>query len=265
VLSVRAASRTESQCPLRERGLRLRQRGLWSQRGPRQRPVRHSFPASCTCSDFCSITSCTSSDTGRSPHRFFAGPYVTSVGGRVETPKSRPASPVEVSRATLIVFPTSSGPCPGTCSGSEMCIRASTSAIASVTQTDICLLLLCNLHSPGGRGTPDISAQALNHPIILNGAEILVNGTSASTPMSFSFFVLILEHPADLQCQVVAAIISLLNDYRISNGKPTLGFLNPWLYSWVLPGLNDVTSGSNPGCNTRGFPATTGWDLVRSA
>ena len=38
-----------------------------------------------------------------------------------------------------------------------------------------------------------------------------------------------------------------------------------WLYSRALPGLNDVTSGSNPGCNTQGFPAITGWDPVRSA
>jgi hypothetical protein len=30
--------------------------------------------------------------------------------------------------------------------------------------------------------------------------------------------------------QTAAAIFSLLNDYRLSNGKPPLGFLNPWLY-----------------------------------
>jgi tripeptidyl-peptidase-1 len=27
-------------------------------------------------------------------------------------------------------------------------------------------------------------------------------------------------------------------------------------------GFNDITSGSNPGCNTNGFPATKGWDPV---
>ncbi|KAH9018847.1 hypothetical protein EDB85DRAFT_1873510, partial [Lactarius pseudohatsudake] len=55
-----------------------------------------------------------------------------------------------------------------------------------------------------------------------------------------------------------AGIISLLNDYRISNGRSPLGFLNIWLYSVFIPGLNDITSGSNPGCNTNGFSAVPG-------
>ncbi len=65
--------------------------------------------------------------------------------------------------------------------------------------------------------------------------------------------------------QTVAGIISLLNDYLISNGKAPLGFLNYWLYSDGLAGLNDITSGSNPGCKTDGFSAITGWDPVRPA
>jgi tripeptidyl-peptidase-1 len=62
--------------------------------------------------------------------------------------------------------------------------------------------------------------------------------------------------------QTVGGIISLLNDYRISRGKPPLGFLNPWLYGGGLAGLNDITSGSNPGCGTDGFSAIVGWDPV---
>ncbi|KAF8257611.1 peptidase S8/S53 domain-containing protein, partial [Lactarius quietus] len=84
---------------------------------------------------------------------------------------------------------------------------------------------------------------ALNFPFFFNGVKDLANGTSASTP-------------------VVAGIISLLNDYKISQGKPTLGFLNPWLYGRARPGLNDVKFGSNPGCNTEGFTAVAGWDPV---
>jgi tripeptidyl-peptidase-1 len=45
-------------------------------------------------------------------------------------------------------------------------------------------------------------------------------------------------------------------------GKSPLGFLNPWLYSTAASALNDITSGSNPGCNTNGFPAKAGWDPV---
>ncbi|KAH8984507.1 subtilisin-like protein [Lactarius akahatsu] len=93
------------------------------------------------------------------------------------------------------------------------------------------------------RGIPDISAQAMDIPIYLEGIYRVGEGTSASTP-------------------IVASIISLLNDYLISQGKVTLGFLNPWLYGPGKSGLTDITSGSNPGCNTRGFSAIEGWDPV---
>ncbi|KAH9176064.1 hypothetical protein EDB89DRAFT_2128850 [Lactarius sanguifluus] len=38
--------------------------------------------------------------------------------------------------------------------------------------------------------------------------------------------------------------------------------LNVLLYGICLEGLNDITSGSNPGCNTDGFSAIPGWDPV---
>ncbi|KAH9016946.1 subtilisin-like protein [Lactarius pseudohatsudake] len=98
-------------------------------------------------------------------------------------------------------------------------------------------------YNASSRGIPDISAQALRFPIILKGKEYLLSGTSASTP-------------------IVASVISLLNDYLISQGKATLGFLNPWLYGTGMNGLTDITSGSNPGCNTDGFSAIEGWDPV---
>lgn len=53
-------------------------------------------------------------------------------------------------------------------------------------------------------------------------------------------------------CQVVAGIVSLLNDYQITNGQPPLGFLNPWLYSEAASAFNDIVKGSNPGCRTLG-------------
>ena len=70
------------------------------------------------------------------------------------------------------------------------------------------------------------------------------------------------EHPAHCHSQVVAGIISLLNDFRLSQNMGTLGFLNPWLYGYGMGGLNDITSGRNPGCGTGGFPAASGWDPV---
>lgn len=60
-----------------------------------------------------------------------------------------------------------------------------------------------------------------------------------------------------------ASLISQINDYRISEGKSTLGFLNPALYSAdYSTSFYDITSGSNEGCNTNGFPAATGWDAA---
>ncbi|KAH9057768.1 subtilisin-like protein [Lactarius vividus] len=99
------------------------------------------------------------------------------------------------------------------------------------------------LYNPLGRGFPDISSQAIKLVHVLGGKFDFVSGTSGSTP-------------------TVAGIISLLNDYLISRGSTPLGFLNPWLYGTGLPGLNDITSGSNPGCNTDGFSAIAGWDPV---
>ncbi|KAH9065005.1 subtilisin-like protein [Lactarius vividus] len=99
------------------------------------------------------------------------------------------------------------------------------------------------LYNASGRGFPDIAAQADDIAIILGGEDWVLEGTSCSTP-------------------IMAGIISLLNDYRISQGKHPLGFLNPWLYGIARAGLNDITSGSNPGCGTDGFSAVVGWDPV---
>jgi hypothetical protein len=75
----------------------------------------------------------------------------------------------------------------------------------------------------------------------------------------------IFEHPADLNVETAAAIFSLLNDYLLSENKPKLGFLNPFLYESGLGGFNDIIRGINPGCNTLGFSAGEGWDPVRPA
>lgn len=96
-----------------------------------------------------------------------------------------------------------------------------------------------------GRGYPDVAALGVNFEIIVGGAEESVDGTSASSP-------------------TFASVIALLNDRRKSAGKNALGFLNPFLYSAAgASALNDITVGSNPGCESPGFFATQGWDPVR--
>ncbi|KAI9461961.1 hypothetical protein BJY52DRAFT_1210916 [Lactarius psammicola] len=55
--------------------------------------------------------------------------------------------------------------------------------------------------------------------------------------------------------QVMAGIISLLNDFLLSDDKAPLGFLNPWLYG-------DGLAGSLTSYLAHGFSAIAGWDPV---
>ncbi|ESK93472.1 hypothetical protein Moror_1753 [Moniliophthora roreri MCA 2997] len=94
------------------------------------------------------------------------------------------------------------------------------------------------------RGFPDISANGANYVIASNGVFVLVYGTSASSP-------------------VIGAMLSMINDARISAGKKPVGFINPAIYSHQFrSAFNDITSGRNPGCGTLGFSAEVGWDPV---
>ena len=80
-------------------------------------------------------------------------------------------------------------------------------------------------YNASGRGFPDVSAQGTNFEVVVDGSAEGVEGTSCASP-------------------TFASVISLLNDERISAGKPPLGFLNPFLYA--NPGaFNDITSGTH--------------------
>ncbi|KAK4495342.1 hypothetical protein PRZ48_013673 [Zasmidium cellare] len=104
-----------------------------------------------------------------------------------------------------------------------------------------------------GRGIPDVSAFSTQFPTFVSGFSVPIGGTSAAAP-------------------TWAAIITLLNDYQISKGRPTLGFINPWLYSLKF-GLKDIVEGGNnkgdcsflQGCRlekTLGYDVAEGWDPV---
>jgi len=98
--------------------------------------------------------------------------------------------------------------------------------------------------SGNARAYPDISANGAFFLVVMDSEFHLVFGTSASAP-------------------VVASMITLINDARITAGKKSIGFLNPTIYNPVHSGaFNDITCGSNPGCGTGGFNATRGWDPV---
>jgi tripeptidyl-peptidase-1 len=100
-----------------------------------------------------------------------------------------------------------------------------------------------DLYNPDGRGYPDLAAQGLYFAYFWNGTEGVISGTSASTPLT-------------------AGIFALINDALIASGKPTLGYLNPWLYKKGYKGLTDISKGFSRGCNVEGFPVTEGWDPI---
>ncbi|KIK61924.1 hypothetical protein GYMLUDRAFT_165316 [Collybiopsis luxurians FD-317 M1] len=98
------------------------------------------------------------------------------------------------------------------------------------------------LFNTTGRAYPDVAAQSENFEIVVDGRVVIVDGTSCSAP-------------------TFAGVIALLNDFKLATDGTTLGFLNPLLYA-NSSALNDITSGTNPGCGTNGFSAEVGWDPV---
>jgi tripeptidyl-peptidase-1 len=93
-----------------------------------------------------------------------------------------------------------------------------------------------------GRGYPDVAAVGDNILVYNRGHLMRAGGTSASAP-------------------IFGAIINRINDERLAVGKRPVGFINPTLYAHPEI-LNDIVSGTNPGCGTKGFKAVKGWDPV---
>lgn len=108
-----------------------------------------------------------------------------------------------------------------------------------------------------GRAYPDVAALGSKAAVFDKGELGAIAGTSMSSP-------------------VFAAIVGNLNAARLAQGKSTLGFLNPWLYSLQGGELKDITTGGSVGCTGTslvsdlpagyipfaGFNATEAWDPV---
>lgn len=60
----------------------------------------------------------------------------------------------------------------------------------------------------------------------------------------------------------MAALIGLLNDARLRAQKPTMGFINPWIYSQGADFIVDITGGKSRGCSGTNFQTGTRFDAA---
>jgi len=90
-----------------------------------------------------------------------------------------------------------------------------------------------------GRGYPDVAAFSASVEVFINNQTQHIDSMSASTAS-------------------VAGVFSLLNDIRLNAGKPTLGFLNPFLYQTKIKVYDSFISvggtyDNHYGCCSKGF------------
>jgi subtilase family serine protease len=109
-----------------------------------------------------------------------------------------------------------------------------------------------NQGSPTWRNSPDVAAESdFDNPTVSNGQFLTgYGGTSFAAPRWAGF-------------------LALVNQQSVANGRGTVGFINPAIYSLgasvaYFSAFHDVTSGSNPPTSGGGggFSAVTGYDLV---
>ncbi|GAA96836.1 uncharacterized protein L969DRAFT_87940 [Mixia osmundae IAM 14324] len=101
--------------------------------------------------------------------------------------------------------------------------------------------------NPHGRAFPDVAIQGTASAVWAGGDPYAIGGTSSSVP-------------------AFGAIVALLNDALEAEGRPAMGFMNPWLYRFGMSGFRDITVGATYGCGSRNldakFAATPGFDLA---
>ncbi|KAJ5703834.1 hypothetical protein N7493_010972 [Penicillium malachiteum] len=120
------------------------------------------------------------------------------------------------------------------------------------------------LYNTGGRGIPDVAAQASSFSVRDHGTYLNVGGTR-SVSLTDSMRTVIELTFISASAPVVAGILSQLNSVRLLHGKSRMGFINPWLYTVGRAGLTDIIEGGSAGCyrspiHNAGWNATVGWD-----
>jgi len=106
-----------------------------------------------------------------------------------------------------------------------------------------------------GRGYPDVAGMAGQQNPYCVAASLLGRGSPGVTGM-------VGVAGTSASCPVVAGLFARLNAARAAQGKPNLGFLNPFIYQ-NPQAFNDVTLGSVTGATgVQGFSAIEGWDAA---
>lgn len=109
-----------------------------------------------------------------------------------------------------------------------------------------------------GRGYPDVSAiGAITFPTYTS--QLAAGGPDPTSQQPY----LIPIGGTSLACPIFASVIALINDQRIKNKLPTLGFINPLLYTAPSGSFHDITQQGNIGCGAngqQGFNTAVGWD-----
>jgi subtilase family serine protease len=167
---------------------------------------------------------------------FFPGvdPYITEVGGTILTTTGRGGA-----WSAETAWPESGG---GFVSGTP---------IPSWQQLPD-LINMENMGSSTLRNSPDVAAEAnFDNPTVVNGSFLTgYGGTSFAAPRWAGF-------------------LALVNQQSVANGKGTVGFINPALYTLGTSAsassvFHDITSGTNPPTvgDGSGFNAVPGYDLI---
>jgi kumamolisin len=109
-------------------------------------------------------------------------------------------------------------------------------------------------------------------------SQTLRNGPDVSANANFTFYVCAdqttctenLYGGTSFAAPMWAAYLALANQQAVANGQPTLGFINPALYTIGLGSsydadFHDITSGGNKDASTVGFDLSTGWGSPNGA
>lgn len=197
---------------------------------------------------------------GFSPQYPAASAWVTTVGGTMGPEYGQPPVTCEADIAHTPAVITSGGGFSIYNAQPSYQTEAVESYISYMSSAGLLPPSGPNTYNASGRAYPDISLAANHLHTIVNNAWMPGSGTSASAPL-------------------MAGLLALILDARLSAGMPPIGLFNIALYQMASggagasSGLLDLTTGSNnctalnyqlhppaPVCCPQGFRATKGWD-----